>query len=166
MCATLAGAPLLCGRFLCRTSVGQCRTVGLSECRSVGNVGIMSDLCRESMSEMSDRGSGPAPGSLTGEGVCRSDGHRDAILVRGGPGHRTLARNDIVVALRECVIGTALPRWACVRERGCVPSPSTGFERDATHSPAVSMSPSRVHLVVSWTEWRLIFSTHELLIQP
>jgi hypothetical protein len=35
--------------------------------------------------------------------------------------------------LRECVIDTAPPRWACVRERGCVRSLSKGFERDATH---------------------------------
>ena len=49
---------------------------------------------------------------------------------------QTLARHDTVVAVRECVSGTALPRWACVRERGRVRSPSTGFERDATHCPS------------------------------
>ena len=57
-------------------------------------------------------------------------------MVRGGPSHRTLARNGTVVAIRECVFDTALPRWACVRERGRVRSPSTGFERDATHCPS------------------------------
>ena len=41
-----------------------------------------------------------------------------------------------MVAIRECVFDTALPRWACVRERGRVRSPSTGFERDATHCPS------------------------------
>jgi hypothetical protein len=71
-------------------------------------------------------------------------------ILRSGPGHRTLAQNDTVVTLRECVVHGSATVGLCVRERWRVRSPPLQGSKGAppTAPPAVSMSPSRVRLVV------------------